>query len=75
MQIFTEKPVMRGLAIGLASMKSGEKALLQVDYKLAYGEEGNFSFPNVPGKTNVIYEVDLIGFEEAKEVSLRVPSA
>ncbi|CAM6121414.1 unnamed protein product [Calypogeia fissa] len=62
-----EKPALRGLAIAVASMKSGEHALFQVGYKLAYGEEGNFSFPNVPPRADVIYEVELIGFEEPKE--------
>ncbi|KAH7279338.1 hypothetical protein KP509_37G015300 [Ceratopteris richardii] len=62
-----EKPVHRGLAIGVASMKAGESALFHVGWELGYGEEGNFSFPNVPPKADLIYEVNLIGFEDAKE--------
>lgn len=50
-------------------MRTGETALYRVGYKLGYGDEGNFSFPNVPPKANLIYEVALVGFEEAKEVS------
>eukprot|EP00252_Welwitschia_mirabilis_P001541 TRINITY_DN1140_c0_g1_i1.p1 TRINITY_DN1140_c0_g1~~TRINITY_DN1140_c0_g1_i1.p1 ORF type:complete len:372 (+),score=104.82 TRINITY_DN1140_c0_g1_i1:254-1369(+) len=62
-----EKKTMQGLAIGVAGMKAGERALLHVGWELGYGEEGNFSFPNVPPRANLIYEVELIGFEEAKE--------
>ncbi|BBN16786.1 hypothetical protein MPTK1_7g09270 [Marchantia polymorpha subsp. ruderalis] len=62
-----EKKVLRGLAIAVASMRTGETALYRVGYKLGYGDEGNFSFPNVPPKANLIYEVALVGFEEAKE--------
>ena len=59
---------MAGLAIGVSSMKSGERAVLHVGWELGYGEEGNFSFPNVPPKADLIYEVELIGFDEVKEV-------
>ncbi|MCO5613267.1 hypothetical protein L7F22_067543 [Adiantum nelumboides] len=62
-----EKLVQRGLAIGVASMKAGESALFHVGWELGYGKEGNFSFPNVPPKADLIFEVDLIGFEAAKE--------
>ncbi|XP_023759894.1 peptidyl-prolyl cis-trans isomerase FKBP42 [Lactuca sativa] len=66
-----EKKEMTGLAIGLSSMKSGERAVLHVGWELGYGEEGNFSFPNVPPKANIIYEVELIGFDETKEGKAR----
>ncbi|KAL3680264.1 hypothetical protein R1sor_023220 [Riccia sorocarpa] len=62
-----EKKVLRGLAICVASMKIGEIALFRLGHNLGYGEEGNFSFPNVPPKANLIYEIALIGFEEARE--------
>lgn len=62
-----EKKVMAGLAIGVSSMKSGERALLHVGWELGYGEEGSFSFPNVPAMADLIYEVELIGFDETKE--------
>lgn len=65
----TEKKEMTGLAIGVASMTSGERALLHVGWELAYGKEGNFSFPNVPPTADILYEVELIGFDETKEVS------
>lgn len=66
-----EKKELSGFAIGVASMKAGERALLHVDWQLGYGEEGNFSFPNVPPRANLIYEAELIGFEEAKEGKAR----
>lgn len=65
----TEKKEMAGLAIGLSSMTSGEHALLHVGWEFGYGEEGSFSFPNVPPRADIIYEVELIGFDETKEVS------
>lgn len=60
---------MTGLAIGVSSMKAGERALLHVGWELGYGKEGNFSFPNVPPMADIIYEVELIGFDEVQEVS------
>ncbi|KAI7735614.1 hypothetical protein M8C21_022325, partial [Ambrosia artemisiifolia] len=62
-----EKKEMAGLALGLYSMKAGERALLHVGWELGYGEEGSFSFPNVPPKADIIYEVELVGFDETKE--------
>ncbi|XP_040994808.1 peptidyl-prolyl cis-trans isomerase FKBP42-like [Juglans microcarpa x Juglans regia] len=66
-----EKKEMTGLAIGLSSMKSGERALLHVGWELGYGKEGSFSFPNVPPMADIIYEVELIGFDETKEGKAR----
>uniref|UniRef100_A0A803QEZ4 peptidylprolyl isomerase n=1 Tax=Cannabis sativa TaxID=3483 RepID=A0A803QEZ4_CANSA len=62
-----EKKEMTGLAIGVSTMKSGERALLHVGWELGYGKEGNFSFPNVPPMADIIYEVELVGFDEAKD--------
>ncbi|KAH9604553.1 hypothetical protein KSS87_015929 [Heliosperma pusillum] len=62
-----EKKQMEGLAIGVSCMRSGERALLHVGWELGYGEEGNFSFPNVPPKADIVYEVELIGFDETRE--------
>ncbi|CAM6012542.1 unnamed protein product [Sphagnum balticum] len=62
-----EKPQLKGLAIGVASMNAGESALFHVGHELAYGKEGSFSFPNVPPMADVIYEVELVGFEQARE--------
>lgn len=66
-----EKKEMTGLAIGVCSMKSSERALLHVGWELGYGEEGSFSFPNVPPKADLIYEVELVGFDETKEGKTR----
>ena len=67
-----EKKEMTGLAIGVSSMKSGERALLHVGWELGYGKEGSFSFPNVPPMADLLYEVELIGFDETNEVSYTV---
>ena len=64
----TEKKQMSGLGIGVGSMKSGERALLHVGWELGYGKEGSFSFPNVPPMADLVYEVELIGFDDIKEV-------
>lgn len=66
-----EKKEMTGLAIGVSNMKSGERAILHVGWELGYGKEGNFSFPNVPPMADIIYEVELIGFDEVKEGKAR----
>ncbi|CAN0917340.1 Peptidyl-prolyl cis-trans isomerase FKBP42 [Linum grandiflorum] len=71
MIIGKEKKEMTGLAIGVSQMKAGERALLHVGWELGYGEEGNFSFPNVPPKADIIYEVELIGYDETKEGKAR----
>ncbi|PSS24457.1 Peptidyl-prolyl cis-trans isomerase [Actinidia chinensis var. chinensis] len=66
-----EKKEMTGMGIGVSSMKSGERALLHVGWELGYGKEGNFSFPNVPPMADILYEVELIGFDETKEGKAR----
>jgi FKBP-type peptidyl-prolyl cis-trans isomerase len=66
-----EKQQLTGLGIGVSSMKSGERALVKVGWELAYGKQGNFSFPNVPPMADIIYEVELIGFDETKEGKAR----
>lgn len=66
-----EKKEMTGLGIGVSSMKSGERALLHVGWELGYGKEGSFSFPNVPPMADILYELELIGFDETKEGKAR----
>lgn len=61
---------MEGLGIGVSNMKAGECALLHVGWELAYGDEGSFSFPNVPPKADILYEVELIGFDETIKVCI-----
>ncbi|KAF2319554.1 hypothetical protein GH714_016966 [Hevea brasiliensis] len=69
--IIGKEEKMAGLAIGVSNMKAGERALLQVGWELGYGKEGSFSFPNVPPMADIIYEVELIGFDETKEGKAR----
>jgi hypothetical protein len=71
----TEKKQMAGLGIGVGSMKSGERALLHVGWELGYGKEGSFSFPNVPPMADLVYEVELIGFDDVKEVGKQSSTA
>ncbi|KAL6642244.1 hypothetical protein ACP70R_020425 [Stipagrostis hirtigluma subsp. patula] len=66
-----EKKQMAGLGIGVGNMRSGERALLHVGWELGYGKEGSFSFPNVPPMADLIYEVELIGFDDVKEGKAR----
>ncbi|KAM0906504.1 hypothetical protein ACQ4PT_016721 [Festuca glaucescens] len=66
-----EKKQMTGLGIGVGNMRRGERALLHVGWELGYGKEGSFSFPNVPPTADLIYEVELIGFDDAKEGKAR----
>lgn len=63
---------MSGLGIGVGTMKSGERALLHVGWELGYGKEGSFSFPNVPPMADLVYEVELIGFDDIKEVDIQI---
>jgi hypothetical protein len=42
--------------------------LLHVGWELGYGKEGSFSFPNVPPMADLVYEVELIGFDDVNEV-------
>ncbi|XP_070681251.1 peptidyl-prolyl cis-trans isomerase FKBP42-like isoform X2 [Malus domestica] len=41
----------------------------QRQLEMILGKEGSFSFPNVPPVADISYEVELIGFDETKEVS------
>ncbi|CAD6265222.1 unnamed protein product [Miscanthus lutarioriparius] len=66
-----EKKEMSGLGIGVGNMRSGECALLHVGWELGYGKEGSFSFPNVPPMADLVYEVELIGFDDIKEGKAR----
>jgi hypothetical protein len=50
-------------------MQAGERSLLHVEWRQGYGKNGSFSFPTVPPQSDLIYEVELLAFEPAKEVS------
>eukprot|EP00897_Mesotaenium_endlicherianum_P005890 jgi/Mesen1/5329/ME000266S04519 len=67
LNIGQEKATVRGLALGVRSMKASERSLIHVQSSLAYGSEGSFSFPHVPPDSELVYEVELIGFENPKE--------
>ncbi|EEF44615.1 fk506 binding protein, putative [Ricinus communis] len=56
MVIGKEKKEMTGLAIGVSSMKAGERALLLVGWELGYGKEGSFSFPNGKARGDMTVE-------------------
>lgn len=59
-----------GLNLAVAMMKAGEKAFVYVqDPKYGFGERGNFSFPSVPPQAQLVYELELLGFDEPDEVS------
>jgi hypothetical protein len=60
---------LKGLGLGLTSMQAGERSLLHVDWRQGYGKDGSFSFPTVPPQSDLIYELELLAFEPAKEVS------
>ena len=57
--------VIKGWDEGFASMKVGEKALLQIRSDYGYGETG--SPPKIPGKADLEFEVQLLGFQEKKK--------
>lgn len=64
--------VIRGWDEGFASMKVGEKAKLVIRSDYGYGDSG--SPPRIPPKATLVFDVELIGFQEKEkekwEVSL-----
>ena len=54
--------VIKGWDEGFASMKVGEKAILQCTPSYAYGASG--SPPKIPGDATLEFEVELLGFKE-----------
>ena len=54
--------VIKGWDEGFASMKVGEKAILKVRHDYGYGERG--SPPKIPGKADLFFDVELLGFRE-----------
>lgn len=57
--------VIKGWDIGVASMKTGEKAELRISSQYGYGDEGQP--PKIPGKATLIFEVELVACKEKKK--------
>jgi len=57
--------VIRGWDEGFASMKCGEKAILQIHSDYGYGANG--SPPKIPGGAALDFEVELISFKEKEK--------
>lgn len=58
-----------GLNLAVATMRPGEQAHVYVtDPKYGYGEKGSFSFPSVPPSCQLVYEVEMITWEQPAEV-------
>jgi len=58
-----DKPHLEGVGLALMSMNAGERSLLHINWRYAYGAEGHFSFPHVPPSSDMIMDVELLGFE------------
>jgi len=57
--------VIEGWELGVAGMKAGEKRILQIPSKLAYGKKGAGNI--IPPDTNLVFEVELLGIKKAKK--------
>jgi peptidylprolyl isomerase len=54
--------VIKGWDEGFASMKVGEKAILKIRSDYGYGNSG--SPPKIPAKAELLFDVELLGFQE-----------
>lgn len=62
-----------GLSLAVARMSRGERARVWVqDAKYGYGDRGSFSFPHVPPRAQLVYDVDMISWEDVPEVGVCV---
>ncbi len=60
---------MTGLCQAVATMCRGERAAVYVtDPQYGYGKAGSFSFPCVPPDSQLVYDVELVGWEGLEEV-------
>lgn len=61
-----------GLNLAVATMQRGERAWVYItDPAYGYGNHGSFSFPSVPPKSQLVYDVTLLEWEPADDVSSR----
>lgn len=56
-----------GINLAVATMRVGEVARIFVHPKYGYGEKGSFSFPTVPPNADLVYELELLAFENANQ--------
>jgi len=61
-----EEQAIEGLDVAVATMKKGERSLVTIQPKYAYGEKGDPS-KGVPPNAAVQYEVELVDFVKEKE--------
>jgi len=54
----------KGLFLAVQHMRPGECATFRVSPEYAYGSEGSFSFPHVPGGRWVEYDIELLAVDE-----------
>ncbi|KAF9596045.1 hypothetical protein IFM89_006972 [Coptis chinensis] len=66
LELGKENKELKGVTIGVLSMKAGERALLHVGWELGYGKKGNHSSPFVPPMADLVYEVEVISFEKSR---------
>ena len=57
--------VIKGWDEGFASMKIGEKAKLVIRSDYGYGDQGHP--PTIPGKATLVFDVELLGFQEKEK--------
>ena len=56
-----------GINLAVGTMRVGEVARVFVHPKYGYGEKGSFSFPTVPPNADLVYELELLAFENANQ--------
>ena len=59
--------VIKGWDVGVATMRIGEKCILKCRHDYAYGEHG--SPPKIPGGATLEFEVELLRFKSAADLS------
>lgn len=57
-----------GLNLAVATMVPGELARIEVAPRYGFGVAGSFSFPTVPPHAGLVYELELLDYEEVDEV-------